>query len=86
MTLINGGSGFADDRFMGYLPSVMATATMLHVVNGVEPSIGLKYENQLLGIIGIDKVGFINFCKDHLDQIFYLQLLTDHVQLFLRKW
>ncbi|CAK9144199.1 unnamed protein product [Ilex paraguariensis] len=45
-----------DCRFMCYLPSVMATATMLYVINSVEPCIGIEYQDQLLGILGIDKV------------------------------
>ncbi|KAK7310800.1 hypothetical protein RJT34_08535 [Clitoria ternatea] len=48
-------SVFADSRFMSYLPSVLATATMMHVVNIVEPCLGVEYQNQLLGILGIDK-------------------------------
>ncbi|KAE8665206.1 Cyclin-D3-2 [Hibiscus syriacus] len=48
-------SVISDSRFMCYLPSVMATATMLHVVDSVEPSLRVEYENQLLGILGIDK-------------------------------
>ncbi|XP_054798829.1 cyclin-D3-1-like isoform X2 [Prosopis cineraria] len=44
-----------DSRFMSYLPSVVATATMMHVVNGVEAGLGVEYRNQLLGILGIDK-------------------------------
>lgn len=46
----------SDVRFMGYLPSVVAAATMLHVINSVEPSIEEEYQNQLLGLLGFDKV------------------------------
>lgn len=47
---------------MHYLPSVIAAATMLHVINGVEPCLRAEYESQLLGILGIDKVSsFSNF-------------------------
>lgn len=42
---------------MCYLPSVLATATMLHVINGVDPSVAVECQNQLLGTLGIDKVG-----------------------------
>ncbi|KAJ9186777.1 hypothetical protein P3X46_002313 [Hevea brasiliensis] len=45
----------SDSRSMHYLPSVIATAAMLHVINGVEPFLGAEYESQLLGILGIDK-------------------------------
>ncbi|XP_027368155.1 cyclin-D3-3-like [Abrus precatorius] len=48
-------SVFSDSRFMSYLPSVLATATMMHVVNIVEPRLGVEYQNQLLGILGIHK-------------------------------
>lgn len=41
---------------MSYLPSVLATATMIHVVNSVEPRLGAEYQSQLLGILGINKV------------------------------
>jgi hypothetical protein len=41
---------------MSYLPSVVAAATMLHVVNTVEPCLIVEYPSQLLGILGIDKV------------------------------
>ncbi|KAK7286492.1 hypothetical protein RJT34_21518 [Clitoria ternatea] len=32
---------------MSYLPSVLATATLIHVVNSVEPGLGAEYESQL---------------------------------------
>ncbi|KAL8166001.1 hypothetical protein V2J09_007500 [Rumex salicifolius] len=44
----------SDFRFMSYLPSAVAVATMLHVISSVEPSIE-EYQNQLLGILGINK-------------------------------
>lgn len=57
-------SNIADSRFMGYLPSVLATATVMRVVNTVEPRLGVEYQDQLLGILGIDKVVrvFLNQC------------------------
>lgn len=42
---------------MCYLPSVLATATMLHIVNGLDPSVAVECQGQLLGTLGIDKVG-----------------------------
>lgn len=42
---------------MHYLPSVMGTATMLHVLDSIEPCLGGEYEKQLLDILAIDKVG-----------------------------
>ncbi|KAK9270904.1 hypothetical protein L1049_026490 [Liquidambar formosana] len=53
----------SDSRFMCYLPSVMATATMLHVINSVEPCILVEYQSQLLGILGIDKEKVDNCCE-----------------------
>ncbi|KAH0681449.1 hypothetical protein KY284_022534 [Solanum tuberosum] len=44
-----------DGRFIGYLPSAMASATMLHVLDRLKPCIGEKYQDQLLGILGIVK-------------------------------
>ncbi|KAE8714393.1 Cyclin-D3-2 [Hibiscus syriacus] len=48
-------SVISDSRFLCYLPSVMATATMLHVLDSVEPSLRVEYQNQLSSIMGIDK-------------------------------
>ncbi|GLT58887.1 hypothetical protein SLA2020_317470 [Shorea laevis] len=48
-------SVISDLRFMRYIPSVMATATMLHVLDCVEPNLRLEYQNQVLGIHRIDK-------------------------------
>ncbi|GKV04559.1 hypothetical protein SLEP1_g16709 [Rubroshorea leprosula] len=48
-------SVISDLRFMRYLPSVMATAIMLHVLDCVEPNLRLEYQNQVLGILGLDK-------------------------------
>ncbi|KAE8682775.1 Cyclin-D3-1 [Hibiscus syriacus] len=48
-------SVISDSRFMCYLPSVMATAAMLHVVDSVEPNLRVEYQNQLLGNLEIDK-------------------------------
>nr|XP_043617555.1 cyclin-D3-1-like [Erigeron canadensis] len=44
-----------EERFRCYLPSVVATATMMHVINNLEPCIGIRYKSQLLGILGINK-------------------------------
>uniref|UniRef100_A0A2P2JQR6 B-like cyclin n=1 Tax=Rhizophora mucronata TaxID=61149 RepID=A0A2P2JQR6_RHIMU len=48
-------SVISDSRSMNCLPSAMATATILHVINGIEPCLGAEYQSQLLGILGIDK-------------------------------
>lgn len=41
---------------MLYVPSVMATAVMLYIIDGVEPSLAAEYQSQLLSSLGIDKV------------------------------
>ncbi|KAL3505125.1 hypothetical protein ACH5RR_034966 [Cinchona calisaya] len=46
----------SDCRFMCFLPSVMATATMLHVITSLEPCLGLEFQDQLLGILGVNKL------------------------------
>lgn len=53
----------ADCRFMCYLPSVIATATMLLVIRNVEPCNGVDYQTELLGILGIDKCKLEDCCK-----------------------
>ncbi|KAM1106368.1 hypothetical protein ACFX13_003292 [Malus domestica] len=45
----------ADSRFVGYLPSVLATATMMCVIDQVEPWNAIEYQNQLLGVLKISK-------------------------------
>ncbi|EEF52348.1 cyclin-D3-3 [Ricinus communis] len=45
----------SDTRCMRYLPSVIAAAAMLHVINSIKPCLGAKFESQLLGILAIDK-------------------------------
>ncbi|KAK7310831.1 hypothetical protein RJT34_08585 [Clitoria ternatea] len=56
-------SVLGDSRFMSYLPSVLATATLIHVVNSVEPGLGAEYESQLFGILGFDKEKVNECCK-----------------------
>ncbi|CAO2814859.1 unnamed protein product [Amaranthus hypochondriacus] len=51
----------SDWRFVNYLPSVLATATMMHVIDQIEPSNPLDYQNQLLGVLNITKVK-VNEC------------------------
>ncbi|KAM1507296.1 hypothetical protein PS1_016933 [Malus domestica] len=53
----------SDSRFMSFLPSVVATATMLHVVNNIEPCLLIEYQTQLLGILGINKDKVDDCCK-----------------------
>ncbi|PIA27132.1 hypothetical protein AQUCO_08300073v1 [Aquilegia coerulea] len=48
-------SVIADSRSVCYLPSVLATATMLHVINQIETCNPIEYQNQLMDILKIDK-------------------------------
>ncbi|KAG8364241.1 hypothetical protein BUALT_Bualt19G0107700 [Buddleja alternifolia] len=46
----------SDSGFVRYLPSVLATATMLHVIHQVEGcNNAIDYENQLLGVLKVSK-------------------------------
>lgn len=42
-------------RFARYLPSVLATATMMRVIDQVEPCNPIEYQNQLLGVLNTSK-------------------------------
>lgn len=48
-------SAVADSRFVRYLPSVLATATMLHVIHQMEPAGSMDYQNQLLGVLNLSR-------------------------------
>ncbi|KAF5745602.1 hypothetical protein HS088_TW07G01194 [Tripterygium wilfordii] len=41
----------SDSRFIGFVPSVTATATMMHIIDQVEPFNPIEYQNQLLGVL-----------------------------------
>ncbi|XP_057505398.1 cyclin-D3-1-like isoform X2 [Actinidia eriantha] len=45
----------SDSRFMCYLPSVLASATMLHIINSIKPCFALDCQIKFLGTLGIDK-------------------------------
>lgn len=47
---------FSDSRFVCYLPSILATATMMHVIKEVEPCNHLEYQNQLMEVLKISEV------------------------------
>ncbi|WOG82345.1 hypothetical protein DCAR_0101509 [Daucus carota subsp. sativus] len=53
----------ADWRFTSYLPSVLATATMLHVIHQVEPCNAIEYQNQLLAIFRTTKEEIKECCE-----------------------
>ncbi|XP_052191764.1 cyclin-D3-1 [Diospyros lotus] len=45
----------SDSRSVGYLPSVLATATMLHGIHQVEPGNSIQYQNQLLSVLKLNR-------------------------------
>lgn len=47
-------ASLSDCRSTSYLASVMATAVILHVINGLDPCLGLQCQNQLLPILGVE--------------------------------
>ncbi|XP_048131295.1 cyclin-D3-1-like isoform X2 [Rhodamnia argentea] len=51
-------SVISDCRLTCFLPSVIAASTMLHVINGLKPRLGVEDQTQLLGILGMgmDKI------------------------------
>ncbi|KAL2242094.1 cyclin-D3-3 [Sesamum indicum] len=53
----------SDYRFMSYLPSALATATMLYVISSLEPCIGVQYQDQLVGILGVNKDKVEDCCR-----------------------
>lgn len=48
-------SAIVDSRFVCYLPSVVATATMLYVIKEIEPYNSEIYQNQLLDVLKTNK-------------------------------
>ncbi|RZC90908.1 hypothetical protein C5167_028740 [Papaver somniferum] len=45
----------ADSKFFHYLPSVLATAIMLHVIDEVEPENRMEYQNQFMTVLKLTK-------------------------------
>ncbi|KAL8160542.1 hypothetical protein V2J09_002079 [Rumex salicifolius] len=48
-------SVIADSSALSYLPSVLATAIMMHVIDQIDPSNPLDYHNQLMGLLHVSK-------------------------------
>lgn len=57
-----------DSRFVSYLPSVLATSTMLHVIHQVDPCNAIDYQNQLLDVLNISKKN-MNDCYELIEEI-----------------
>ncbi|PON88117.1 Cyclin [Trema orientale] len=45
----------SDSRFIGHLPSALATTTMMRVIDNIEPCNAIEYKNQLLGVLRLSK-------------------------------
>lgn len=70
-------SSLADCRFMCYLPSALATAVMVYVISSLEPCSGVEYQDQFLGILGINKVAFFQILS------IWLLLLVSELLIYL---
>uniref|UniRef100_A0A1J3H593 Cyclin-D3-1 n=1 Tax=Noccaea caerulescens TaxID=107243 RepID=A0A1J3H593_NOCCA len=68
-------SVISDSRFVGYLPSVVAAATMMRIIEQVEPFDPRFYQTKLLGVLNIAKLK-VEACYDLI-----LQLPVDRIGL-----
>ncbi|KAI5325329.1 hypothetical protein L3X38_034403 [Prunus dulcis] len=48
-------SVIADSRFMCFMPSILATATMLHVIDEIEAFNPVEYQSQLMNVLKVSK-------------------------------
>ncbi|KAL5562443.1 hypothetical protein UlMin_032190 [Ulmus minor] len=55
----------SDSTFIGFPPSVLATATMMRVIDRVEPSNAVDYKSQLLGVLKLSKEK-VDDCYSHI--------------------
>ncbi|KAL2232551.1 UNVERIFIED_CONTAM: Cyclin-D3-3 [Sesamum indicum] len=65
----------SDCRFTGFQPSALATATMLYVISSLEPCTGLDHQDQLVAILGTDKMG----CEMKQDKVLDCCMLIQEV-------
>ncbi|VYS64841.1 unnamed protein product [Arabidopsis thaliana] len=68
-------SVISDSRFVGYLPSVVAAATMMRIIEEVDPFDPLSYQTNLLGVLNLTKEK-VKTCYDLI-----LQLPVDRIGL-----
>ncbi|KFK30046.1 hypothetical protein AALP_AA7G210000 [Arabis alpina] len=68
-------SVISDSRFVGFLPSVVAAATMMRIIDQVEPFDPISYQTNLLNVLNITKEK-VQTCYDLI-----LQLPFDHMGL-----
>ncbi|KAK4260122.1 hypothetical protein QN277_003279 [Acacia crassicarpa] len=57
-----------DSQVMSYLPSIIAAATMIHVIREIEPFNVVEYRNQLLALLKISE-DEVNQCSKHVLKI-----------------
>ncbi|XP_057452064.1 cyclin-D3-1-like [Lotus japonicus] len=74
-----------DSRFVGVLPSVLATATMLHVIDQIEKSDEVEYKKQLLGVLKINK-GKVDECYDAMLELTNANDYDDNKKVNKRKY
>ncbi|XP_072055633.1 uncharacterized protein [Arachis hypogaea] len=55
-TLLHWEFLWKDSRFMGYLPSTLVAATMIHVIKEIELLNAMEYINQLMGLLKTSEV------------------------------
>ncbi|XP_071726203.1 cyclin-D3-1-like [Rutidosis leptorrhynchoides] len=60
----------SDSRFLFYKPSVLATATMLHVLDEINPQNSIDYKSQLLDLLKITK-GSMHECYELVIELSY---------------
>ncbi|XP_057762274.1 cyclin-D3-2-like [Arachis stenosperma] len=66
-----------NSRFMGYLPSTLAAATMIHVIKEIEPINAMEYINQLMGLLKTSEEQ-VNECYKHIVK----QLVLNHEGIY----
>ncbi|MED6192233.1 hypothetical protein PIB30_008108 [Stylosanthes scabra] len=66
-----------NSRFMSYLPSTLAAATMIHVIKEIEPFDAMEYINQLMGLLKISQEQ-VNECYKHIVK----QLVLHHEGIY----
>ncbi|CAM8992797.1 hypothetical protein QQ045_006723 [Rhodiola kirilowii] len=75
-------SVIVDSRYKCYAPSVLATATMLYVIQEVEPCNSLKFQNQLMDVLKLSKEK-VDGCYKFLIELFSNDVLVHDLT---RKW
>ncbi|KAI4388633.1 hypothetical protein MLD38_000945 [Melastoma candidum] len=69
-----------DPRFLRYLPSAMAAAVMLHIVESFDPSTKAQYLDLLSGVILGIKKGIMDECRDLVSELAAQDRISSHRQ------